>query len=81
MTKAAERRARRRRNWPVVLTGLHDQPGADLSSSTTLEERLAMMRPLALAAWKVAGLPLSRYSRKRTPVRIFDRDAGEEGVR
>jgi hypothetical protein len=81
MTKALDRRARQRRNWPVLLTGLHDQAGADLSASTTLAERLAMMRPLALAAWKVAGLPLPRYSRRRIPVRIFDRDASQEGAR
>jgi len=37
-----------------------------------------MMRPLAEAAWRVAGLPLPRYSRSRIPVRLLVRRGGEE---
>jgi hypothetical protein len=78
MSDAAARRARARRRWPVRLTRLRNQPSDDLSSSTTLEERIAMMRPLAEAAWRVAGLPLPRYSRRRIPVRLLVRRGGEE---
>ena len=42
------------------------------------EERIAMMRPLAEAAWRVAGLPMPRYSRSRIPVRLLVRRGGEE---
>lgn len=78
MKDEASRRARARRQWPVRLTNLRDQPGDDLSSSTTLEERIAMMRSLAEAAWRVAGLPMPRYSRSRIPVRLLVRRGGEE---
>jgi hypothetical protein len=57
---------------------LRDQPREDLSSTTTLEERIAMMRPLAEAAWRVAGLPMPRYSRSRIPVRLLVRRGGKE---
>jgi len=46
------------------------EPGDDLSASTTAEERLAMMWPLALEAWDVSGRPLPRYSRQETPVAL-----------
>lgn len=78
MADAATRRARKRRSWPVVVTTLRDQPTDDLSASTTLEERIAMMRPLALAAWQVAGLALPRYRRSRTPIRILRRREDQE---
>jgi hypothetical protein len=79
MVDAATRRARNRRSWPVLVTSLHDQPTDDLSASTTLEERIAMMRPLALAAWQVAGIALPRYRRSRIPVRIV-RNRGDQEV-
>jgi hypothetical protein len=47
---------------------LGDEPGDDLSATTTPEERLAMMWPLALEAWHVAGLTLPAYPRERMPV-------------
>jgi hypothetical protein len=78
MRDSAARRARARRGWPVLLSSLRNQPSDDLSSSTTLEERIAMMRPLAEAAWRVAGLPLPRYRRSRIPVRLLVRRGGEE---
>ena len=78
MRDAAARRARARRRWPVLLSSLRNQPSDDLSSSTTLEDRIAMMRPLAEGAWRVAGLPLPRYRRSRIPVRLLVRRGGEE---
>lgn len=78
MESAAVRRARARRRWPVRLVSLKSQPADDLSASTSLAERIAMMRPLAEAAWRVAGLPLPRYSRRRIPVRLLVRRGGEE---
>ena len=78
MRSAAARRAHARREWPVRLVSLRDQPGDDLSASTTLAERIAMMRPLAEAAWRVAGLALPRYTRRRIPVRLLVRRGGEE---
>jgi hypothetical protein len=59
------------------MTNLRDQPGDDLSASTTLEERIAMMRPLALTAWRLAGLRLPRSRRDRMPVRLLVRRGGQ----
>ena len=48
---------------------LGDEPGEDLSGSTTAEERLAMMWPLAVEAWSLTGEPMPEYEREDTPVR------------
>jgi hypothetical protein len=66
-------RAIRRRSWPVRRYRLGSEPSDDLSDITTAEERLAMMWPLALEAWSLAGLPLPDYSRDQTPIRRLRR--------
>ena len=62
-------RARARRDWPVRKVRLEDGTGDDLSATTTAEERLAMMWPLAVEAWSLTGRPMPDYERKDTPVR------------
>ena len=62
--------ARDRSSWPVRAYPLGAEPGDDLSGSTTPEERLAMMWPLTLEAWELAGRPLPAYTRTETPVSI-----------
>ncbi|MCU0223760.1 MAG: hypothetical protein MUF27_06760 [Acidobacteria bacterium] len=62
-------RAAARRSWPVRKYELGTEPADDLSAITTPEERLAMMWPLALEAWELAGRPLPGYARNETPVR------------
>lgn len=47
---------------------LGEEPGADLSRSTTPEERLAVMPGLAAGAWSLAGKPLPTHARSETPV-------------
>jgi hypothetical protein len=47
---------------------LGEEPGDDLSATTTAAERLAMMWPLAVEAWTFAGRPLPDYTRGETPV-------------
>ena len=61
--------ARTRREWPVRKWQLGDEPGEDLSTTTTAQERLAMMWPLAVEAWSLAGRPLPEYDRRDIPVR------------
>ena len=46
-------------NWPVRVFRPDEQPSDDLSDITTAEQRLAMMWPLALVAWTLAGMSLS----------------------
>ena len=58
---------------------LGTEPGDDLTTTTTVGERLAMMWPLALDAWTLAGLPLAFLGRaelvrnKRATGRAKDR--------
>jgi len=66
----AARRARRR-NWPIAKFRMGEEPSDDLSDSTSAAERIAMMWPLAQAAWAVAGKPLPTYDRQQTPARLF----------
>jgi hypothetical protein len=57
-----------RSSWPVRRYRLGDQPGDDLSQSTTAEERLAMVAVLSSEAWALAGKPLPAYPRHEAPV-------------
>jgi len=62
-------RAARRASWPVRRCAL-GQENDDLSAQTTATERIAMMWPLALEAWRMAGLPIPDYARRDAPIRI-----------
>lgn len=68
-------RAERRRDWPVRVFPLGREPGDDLSATTTPEQRLAMMWPLALEAWALTGRPMPDYARETMPVRVVDRSS------
>ena len=67
---ALDDRRESRRGWPVRVFRLGDDPGDDLRGSTTPEERLAMMWPLALDAWASAGEGLPTYTRDQMPGRV-----------
>lgn len=67
----ADPRRAARGSWPVRVFRLGDEPSDDLTDSTTPEERLAMMWPLALDAWATAGRPLPAYSRDEMPGRVL----------
>jgi hypothetical protein len=58
-----------RQAWPVRVYRLGQEPSDDLCATTSAEERLAMMWPLALEAWTLAALPLPDYERSAAPVR------------
>jgi hypothetical protein len=72
---SASVRAAARESWTVRKHRLGDEPSDDLSDSTTAEERIAMMEPLALEAWALTGKPLPDYDRGSAPVRRFRRMA------
>jgi hypothetical protein len=63
-------RAAARRSWPLRRYRLGEEPGDDLSATTTPEQRLAMMWELALQAWKLSGRDLPRYSRAAMPGKV-----------
>ena len=67
-------RALARRSWPVRKFRLGDDPGDDLSRTTTAEERLAMMWPLAVEAWSLTGRPMPGYRREEAPVERLSRN-------
>ena len=50
---------------------LGEEPSDDLSDSTTVEERLSMMWPLAIEAWTLSGRELPAYDRTSLPGRLF----------
>jgi hypothetical protein len=57
--------------WPVVVRGLEDSTDDDLSAVTNPAQRIRMMWPLAVEAWRLAGLPLPSYSRANMPSCVF----------
>jgi hypothetical protein len=65
---AASRPGSHRRDWPGRVYRLCAEPGDDFRATTTAEQRLAMMWPLALEAWSLSARPLPEYSRSETPV-------------
>ena len=73
---AREARRAARAQWPVRKFRLAEEPGPDLSATTTASERLAMMWPLARDAWTLAGRAIPDYPRDRMPVRVV-RPAGD----
>jgi len=72
MSSDEEDRKRARATWPIVRVSLRAESGEDLSASTTVEERLSMMWPLAKAAWSLAG-GVPDYPRSEAPIRISRR--------
>ena len=46
------------------------EPPDDLGATSTPEERLAMMWPLALEAFSLTGRPFPAYRRAETPVAL-----------
>lgn len=59
-----------RGSWPIRVYRLGGEPGDDLTATTTAAERLAMVWPLTLEAWAMAGKALPTYSRGETPIRV-----------
>ena len=49
---------------------LGDEPTENLQSSTTAEERLAMMWELSRQAWLLSGRGVPDYPRSRMPGRV-----------
>ena len=74
---AEEARRAARAQWPVRKVRLEDESGPDLSATTTAEERLAMMWPLACEAWSLAGRAMPEYPRDRMPIRVIQPAGGD----
>jgi hypothetical protein len=46
------------------------EPGDDLSAETTASERLAMVWPLTVLSWRLAGRVIPSYERDEIPGRL-----------
>ena len=57
--------------WPVRVFRLGEEPGDDLSASTTLSQRLEMVWTLRDRMWELTGRPVPTYSRSDMPIRII----------
>lgn len=68
---ARERRRAARASWPIARFRLGEEPPDDLVETTTPGQRIAMMWPLAVEAWSLAGRPLPTYDRRTMPARMF----------
>lgn len=67
----AERRRREAQLWPIRKYALGHEPARDPLDPTTAEQRVAMMWPLALQMWTLAGKDLPQYTRANMPGRII----------
>ncbi|MSR06471.1 MAG: hypothetical protein EXR93_05300 [Gemmatimonadetes bacterium] len=56
---------------PVRVYRLGEEPGDDLSASTTAERRIEMVAELSERMWELTGAPVPSHSRARMPGRII----------
>jgi hypothetical protein len=59
-----------REAWPVRVYRLGQEPGDDLSGSTTAEQRLQMVWELTGRLWELSGKPSPSYSRASMPGQV-----------
>ena len=69
-SESREARRLRRQTWPIRRFDLGAEPSDDLSGTTSAAERLAMVWPLTLVAWRIAGRSIPEYERSMTPGRV-----------
>lgn len=58
-----------RSNLHVRVFPLGEEPSEDLSATTTIDERLAMVASLSEEAWTLTGSQMPHYLRQNIPVR------------
>jgi hypothetical protein len=71
MRRPAEPTAVRRANGPVVVYRLGEEPGDDLSNTTTPEGRIALVWELTRRMWALTGRPLPDPTREGRPIRVI----------
>lgn len=60
-----------REAWPVRVYRLGEEPGDDLTSVTTPEQRLEVVAELTRRMRELTGRPLPAYDRAHMPVRVI----------
>jgi hypothetical protein len=51
--------------------GLESADGADARLGSDVDQRLAMLAELSIAAWNSSGRPLPSYARRDIPIRLL----------
>lgn len=64
-------RAASRKNWPIRVYRLGEEPPDNLLATTTAAERVEMVWQVTLDAWALAGRTLPDYPRNEAPVRVI----------
>ena len=57
--------------WPIRVFRLGEEPGDDLSATTTPGQRLEMVWTLRDRMWELTGLPIPTYARSEMPIKII----------
>lgn len=60
-----------RRGATARVFRLGEEPVDDLSASTSVEQRLAMVATLSRRMWELTGQPFPRYERSDMPGRVI----------
>ena len=60
-----------RAHWPVRVFRPGEEPGDDLSASTTPEARIALVWELSRRMWQLTGRPWPDTPRRNLPVHII----------
>lgn len=70
MSSREERRAARA-SWPIRKLRLGEEELVDSRDTSTVDDRVALVRQLTREAWTTAGLEIPRYTRAETPGRVI----------
>lgn len=70
MSTREERRAARA-NWPIRKVRLGEEELVDPRDTSTVDERVALVRQLTREQWALARLEIPTYSRSETPGRVI----------
>lgn len=62
-----------RYEWPIRIYRLGEEPGDDLSASTSPQERLEMVWELSRRMWALTGRDRPAQARNELPVRVIRR--------
>jgi len=75
--EARETRRQARQSWPLRRYRIGEEPPESLAETTTPAERLAMVWPLTVLSWRLAGREIPLYRRADAPGRI-ERSRGDD---
>ena len=71
MSDDASQRRAARESWPARVYRLGEEPGDDLSATTTAAERVEMVWELSARMWELSGKLVPSYDRAHIPVKVI----------